>query len=390
MPTDAVSQTGKHSAAGQYLGYSLQPVRLCFHLLNAPSGASVSIEHIDDVAMHLANGGMLLEQTKSALKQNPLSDWSVELWKSLSNWLSFIAAGEVDPGNSRFQLYVTPVKAGAFATTLNDAKTDADVEALVAKLIKAHGRLRTQPACEAHIQTFLAASASHRNALVKKLTVASVDADPVDPIRAIFKPTVSPSILDLVCERAIGAAKEAADRLIRARKPAILNAEAFQAEQRAFVQKNNLPSLLSSFSDQPPDEAVERLIADRPAFVRQLELIEVENRTCVRAVSDYLRTLADISIWGESGLIFEKNLSDWDNDLVGRYEYVNAEVQDVYAEKPPEMRGRIVYNRCAQLQPPFDGRVVPGHFVHGTFNTLAHGLRLGWHPDYKTLLEPST
>ncbi|TIO55265.1 MAG: hypothetical protein E5X98_21500 [Mesorhizobium sp.] len=101
-----------------------------------------------------------------------------------------------------------------------------------------------------------------------------------------------------------------------------MDVDAFQAEQRAFVQKNNLPGLLSSFTKQPPVEAIEQLIADRPAFVRQLELIEVGDEACVRAVSDYLRTLADISIWGESGLIFEKNLSDWDDDLVGRYEHV--------------------------------------------------------------------
>ncbi|AMX95551.1 hypothetical protein EOD10_26260 [Mesorhizobium sp. M7A.T.Ca.TU.009.01.3.2] len=387
---NAKTQTGKHSAAGQYLGYALQPVRLCFHLLNAPSGALVSLEHLDDVAVHLVGGEVVLEQSKSALKQNPISDWAADLWKSLANWLSFMAAGEIDPATSHFRLYVTPVKAGAFAIALNDAKTDADVEALVANLAKAHSKLKAAPACDADVQAFLNADAAHCAALVKNLAVISVDADPVDPIRAIFKPTVSPLIIDLVCERAIGAAKEAADRLIRAGKPAILDVDAFQAEQRAFVQKNNLPGLLSSFTKQPPVEAIEQLIADRPAFVRQLELIEVGDEACVRAVSDYLRTLADISIWGESGLIFEKNLSDWDDDLVGRYEHVSAEVHDIQAGHPATVRGRIVYRRCAQLQPPLDGRVVPGHFVHGSFNALAHGLRLGWHPDYQTLLEPAT
>jgi hypothetical protein len=34
----------RHTAPGQYLGYALQPVRLCYHLLSCPSGASVSLE----------------------------------------------------------------------------------------------------------------------------------------------------------------------------------------------------------------------------------------------------------------------------------------------------------------------------------------------------------
>jgi hypothetical protein len=385
---NALTQTSKHSAAGQYLGYALQPVRLCFHLLNAPDGASVSLEHLDDVAIHMANGEVILEQSKSALKQNPISDWAADLWKTLANWLSFIAAGEVDPASTIFRLYVAPTKSGAFATALSDAKSEDDVAKLVADLQKRQGRQKTPPTCNSDVQTFLNADPVHRTALVRNLTVVSVDLDPVEPIRAIFKPTVSPLVVDLVCERAIGAAKEAADRLIRAKQPAILNADAFKAEQRAFVQKNNLPGLLTSFTESPSSDAVEQMMADRPAFVRQLELIEAGDEACVRAVSDYLRTIADISIWGESGLIFEKNLNDWDSDLVGRYEHIAAEIQDVHAGQAPAARGRIVYRRCAQLQPPLDGRVVPGHFVHGSYNSLAHDLRLGWHPDYKTLMEP--
>jgi hypothetical protein len=67
-------KAAKHSAPGPYLGFALQPVRLCFHLLACPQGASVSLEHLDDVAIHYADGAVTLEQTKSALKHNPLAD----------------------------------------------------------------------------------------------------------------------------------------------------------------------------------------------------------------------------------------------------------------------------------------------------------------------------
>ncbi|EIG60677.1 hypothetical protein [Bradyrhizobium sp. WSM1253] len=39
----------KHAAPGPYLGFSLQQVRLCYHLLTCPSGAQVSLELLDDV-----------------------------------------------------------------------------------------------------------------------------------------------------------------------------------------------------------------------------------------------------------------------------------------------------------------------------------------------------
>ena len=41
------------------------------------------------------------------------------------------------------------------------------------------------------------------------------------------------------------------------------------------------------------------------------------------------------------------------------------------------------------LQAPLDGREVPSHFIHGCFNNLADLMRLGWHPDYKSLLDGS-
>jgi hypothetical protein len=383
---NAPSETRKHSAAGQYLGYSLQPVRLCYHLLTAPEGASVSLEHIDDVAVHLANGNTILEQNKSALSQNPISDWAADLWKTLANWLSFIAAGEVALQGTSFRLYVTPIKSGGFATELSLAASDLEVAALTKKLHKRLAKQAKRPKCSADVQAFLDADPIQRAELVKNFRIVSTDTDPVDPIRAVFKPTVSPAILEFVCERAIGAAKEAADRLLRAGQPALLDADIFRAEQREFVQRNNLPGLLNSLTNPPSSTEVAEKMAERPAFVRQLELIEVYDEARVRAVSDYLRTIADISKWGELGLIFEKNLEDWDDDLIRKYEQIAGETQDVHADKVPAARGRIVYWRCAQLQPPLDGRAVAGHFVHGSFNCLAHDLRLGWHPDYKNLM----
>ncbi|NGQ93333.1 hypothetical protein G5V65_20815 [Rhodobacter sp. HX-7-19] len=72
----------KHSAPGQYLGFALQPVRAFYYLLTAPKGAKVALELQDDVSVHYADGSVCLEQTKSALKQNPISDWDEDLWKA--------------------------------------------------------------------------------------------------------------------------------------------------------------------------------------------------------------------------------------------------------------------------------------------------------------------
>src|SRR5207248_2880391 len=73
--------TTKHSAPAQYLGFGLQPVRLCYHLLTCGHGDQISLEHLADVAIHRPDGSAVLQQCKSALKQNPIADWTPDLWK---------------------------------------------------------------------------------------------------------------------------------------------------------------------------------------------------------------------------------------------------------------------------------------------------------------------
>jgi hypothetical protein len=380
-------KSSKYSAPGQYLGYALQPVRLCYHLLNCPAGAFVSLEHTDDVSVHYADGHQILEQTKSALKQNPISDWADDLWKTIANWLTGIKGGDVDAASSEFRLYVTPVHHGALATALSLATTTEQVAAATELVNAELAKRRTPPNCMLHLKVFLDATDQERFALISRMTIESKDSDPGIPLRALLDPTVPATLMDLVCNYAIGNAKERADRLIRNNKPAILSGDEFKKNFHAFVQSNNLPGYLKSLSPTPGSSEVGSVISTRPTFIRQLELIEATEDQCVRAASDYLRTSADKALWADAGLIFQGALDDWDDDLVRKHGFVSSEIADTQGHHPPEARGRLTYNRCSVLQPPLDGREVPGHFVHGSFNALADDTRLGWHPDYKALLD---
>ena len=376
----------KHAAPGPYLGFALQPVRLCFHLLTCPAGAKVSLEHLDDVAIHYPDGNVTLEQTKSALKQNPLANWADEFWKAVANWLDGIASGQLTAGKSRFQLYVTPPRQGDWAQALSDAATEAAVEAVLATIKATHAKLKKPKGCEANLQCFLKASAESRNAVITRFKLLTEDTDPVDALRDLIKTSVAPELVDHLCHSAIGMAKEQADRLIRAAQPALVDGDAFKATFIAFVRKINIPGLLSSFTPAPPDTEVSAVLYARPNFIRQLEIIDAAEQDRVRAVSDFLRTSADKSAWAEQGLVFEGSLTEWDDFLVGRHGLISGEVADLHAEKDAAFRGRTAYRKCAQLQAPLEGRAVPGHFVHGSFNALADVLRLGWHPDYQSLL----
>lgn len=377
----------KHAAAGPYLGFALQPVRLCYYLLSSPRNSSVSLEYLDDVAVHYADGTLLLEQCKSALAHNPIADWSDDLWKTFANWLDAVEAQKVDGTKTLFQLYVTPQKVGKLSAALHDA---ADAEAIEAVVKHVKDRLKKRaafPKCIAHVQRFLDATDELRLAVVGKATVSAIDEDPLEPLRELLRPTVPEASLDVICASAIGQAKEAADKCIRRSLPALVGVEAFRRNFHAFVQQNNMAGYLPTFTPAPSKDAAKALLTNRPVFARQLQFIAASEEQQIRAASDWMRTSGDKVKWAEQGLVFDGTFEDWEDTLLRKHDAALNEVQETFSEKALEAQGKIVYSRCAAMEVPLDSRAVPGHFTHGGFNDLADRRKLGWHPKHQSLLD---
>ncbi|MGO4382485.1 ABC-three component system protein [Pseudoduganella sp. RAF53_2] len=376
----------KHNVPGQYLGYALQPLRLFFHLLTAPKGASVSLEHVEDVAVHYADGQVLLEQTKSALAHNPLSDWSVDLWKSIGNWIDDIESGRTVLAKTRFQLYVTPSYSGTLSAALSRASTPDEVDQLVAFITKGM-RAKKSALCMPHVAKFLNLDATKRYELVRRIGIISEDDDPTEPMRQFLRATIDEALIDALCAIGIGIAKDEADRLIRQGKVALLSCDDFRKQFQAFVKKNNMPGLLNSLTPVPTVGEVESLLAKRPDFVVQLDFIDLSSEQKLNAASDFLQTSNDKVMWGALGRVFENSYDDLERDLTRQHLAIQGEVSDAHSDKVEVVQGRLIYNRCAQVTAPLEGNKVPGHFIAGTFNSLADRRHLGWHPRYLELLD---
>jgi hypothetical protein len=341
---------------------------------------------LDDVAVHYADGTFLLEQCKSALAHNPIADWSDDLWKTVANWLDAVETQKVDGARTFFQLYVTPSKPGKLSTAMHTA---ADAKAIEALVKQVRGKLKKKansPKCIAHVQKFINATDALRLAVIGKTTVLATDDDPLEPLRDLLRPTIPEALLDVICASAIGQAKEAADKCIRRRVPALLAVSEFQRNFHAFVQQNNMAGYLPTFTTAPSKDATKALLTSRPVFVQQLQLISATEEQQLRAASDFMRMSGDKAKWAEQGLVFSGTFEDWEGTLLRKHDATRSEVQDIYSEKTQEAQGRIVYNRCAAMEVSLDSREVPGHFTHGGFNDLADRRELGWHPRHQTLL----
>lgn len=376
--------TAKHTAAGSYLGFGLQTVRMCFHLLTAPSDAIVYVEHDDDVSVHYADGTKLFEQTKSAPKQNPISNWAVDLWKCFDNWLTDQAPVTSKDKDKSFRLYVTPPHPGAFVTAFSEAKSAAEISAAVANVQKEVNAAKKKTKAYGHAKRFLEGTADEQQGLALNFKLIT-EADPLEPIRALYRNAVSEELLNTILSFALGEAKRLSDPLIAAGLPAGLPAGRFQESVRHLVQKMNLPAMYS-FTEAPGSTEVTAAHSLRPTFIRQLELIDVNTSQQLQAVSDYLRTVADKAKWADEGSLLPATLSQWEDSLMRRHAAFASKTSAVHSHLSKEQQGAAVYADCRGLDVQLENKSVPDHFTHGCFNDLSERELLGWHPDYKTLL----
>ena len=100
---------------GTYLGFSLQATRFLVRILKAAIGDVVCLEVFDDVGIEQADGTRIAEQNKSNLTHNPLSDRSVDLWKTFGIWIDACVCGRLDPDKTIFEIYTSNAAGGKIA-----------------------------------------------------------------------------------------------------------------------------------------------------------------------------------------------------------------------------------------------------------------------------------
>ncbi len=376
--------SGAGTAPGPYLGFSLQPVRLCARLLSASADDFASTECVDDVAIHRADATHLLEQDKSALSQNPVSDWAPDLWKTFANWLETTERLHLDPAKTDYVLFVAPVKTGATVAALHQARTTEQVEVVVAKLKEALAAKPTRPVCAEHLSAFLDAEPSLRAAIVVNFTFIS-QSDPLPEIRDHLASSVSPAVLDDICAAAIGWVLKTADAQLRSGARAVIAVSDFRARLRAIIKRQDRDHILNSVAAEPDTAAIDAEV-QRRMYIRQMELIGCESDEKLRAASDFLRASTDRTHWSDRGLVDEQSLTEFDDRLRRRWTSTKrfVSLQSALSE---EALGQLLLSEC--VKPNGDrlqGMDVPPHFPPGSVHALADKLNIGWHPRYKDLL----
>ncbi len=392
----ATRKRGSANAPGQLYGFSVQITRSVAHLLQAKEGESVSVEHLDDVATESADTS-LLEQDKSGLAHNPVADRSVELWKTLRNWVRAIRSGALRT-STKFVLYVAQDHHGDVIDNIHRVTTRADADTVVQALRKQFWgtapkftkRATLPSALAEHVNDVLNATDDVLAHLFANLTLENGSGSPNDDLhRYIAAKAISDDKREQVLTHLLGWTKKTIDKLIEKKQPAVIPWEDFHKQLVGAAKKFDRSEALLTSTPAAVSQADLEMELRARTYVRQLEAVKADEDSVVRAVNDFLRSAVDRTRWSEQGDVLEGSFGEFEDQLERAWDSQRKRLNIEQRSAVEEDRGQLLYANCSGLQVRLQGMDVPSHFVPGSFHTLADSLRVGWHPRYREVLTPA-
>ncbi len=382
------------TAAGQYLGYSLQQTLLATRLRQAPAGSACSLEVLDDVAEQSTDGTIHLTQSKSALTDNPVADRAVALWKTLYNWLQLVKLNLVDADTTTFEIYVSRTVSGDLvelfhnaANNIAAAQTLSAARDLLWGMAPNHTNKPTiSQALKQYANPVLEADTALVIPIIRNFRLTcSESGSPIDDFeKLIANDPVSHQYVPLIVNNLLGWVKKQVDLSIEKGLPAIILKDDFHREYLAVHRKVDKESILTSFTPKPTEAEIKEHLGD--TFIRQLELIDEDYDEKLDAVSDLLMACWDRVRWSQSGEVQESSFYELDEALCKAWKNEKKTNAIVHAARPALEQGKLLYYECKKHRLTVQHMTPPDYFIPGCYHLLADVRHIGWHPDFVTLL----
>jgi hypothetical protein len=375
----------------QYYGYSLQAIRFLHLLLEAPPGTMVCLEVFEDVGTVAPNRRTRASQVKSGLVKNPLTDHSVELWKTLANWVSAVEARTLDPTSAIFEIYVGKNRSGRLASAFHNARSEADaIAALGAARVALFGsgrmRRKLPSDLQSQVSRVLDSDRGRFCNILRNFQITTAKRDPLADLRPlVVAKWVRPESIDIVIQHAHGWLKERLDSLLQMRKPAIVSVDEFIEEMRRFMPRCDFRHIVVNMAGRP---TAEQIAAERAkTYVLQLELIELEEEGTLEAINNYLRSIVMRTKLSEDGIVHDDSFKEFADALTSFWRNKRRQNRLSYPSHSAIQSGQLLFSDCCLHRQKLQGLELPDYFTPGSYQSLADEMEIGWHPEYVTTLK---
>lgn len=347
----------------------------------------ISIETLDDVGLSSVEGTTVWQVKNTA---TPITNAAADLWKTIRVWCEHVAIGILSASDTTFVLMAaSEASPGSAASFLrNDGR---DVPAAI-ELLKRTAETSTNEALRPAFDAFKALPDAQKTELFSNAFV--VDGSPnIVAVRRLIEHEVRwafiPSRRDAFLDRLEGWWHRTIIDLLSGGGRRSLPLGLVGSEIQTLRREMEESSLPIDFEDALPTEE-ERAGFMGKTFVRQMEIVGLK-RSVIHAIVDYYRAGLQRNRWIGDALLYTEQLDAYSVRLHEEWRaQCDAMLDDLgedAAEAEKQKMGRDLYEWMRERS---QARIVPecgAPFVRrGSYQILADGKKVGWHPDFERRL----
>lgn len=373
--------------------YMIQSYHMLYTLIDCEQGDVVSMEVIDDVGVEKENHLQEAIQIKSVTTdRNPISNKSIDLWKTLFNWLMAVKERELDVERTKFKLFITTKAKGEIAFDFSNASTDDEVENAL-NMAKSYffdeqGNEKDLPDSYAtYVRTiFDNGNVNMVKHIIKNFSVEMCVERYSETVKNKLKVLhITEDLINPIFESLIGWINNIIANCVENKKCICTTYDDFIYQVnclfREYNQKYSLRIKLPTLSNH---KIQEELLKKRK-YVEQLEIVNAEYEDKLQAINDYFCAVDNRVKLAISG-ISEEQMTVYENNL--KRHWINKKrINDIERKQlSDEEKGLLLYFKCLDDKKDMETCEVPDAFYNGCLHMLSNELDIGWHPRYIEIL----
>jgi hypothetical protein len=378
----------KSNAPGQLLGYSLQFPRALYHLLRSAPKDVVCVEVFGDVATLRSDGELLAEEDKSSIVGNPLTDRSIDLWKTLSNWIGAINSGDIDIEKTKFVLYSNQAGRHSIVNKFSSAQSQSDIQSALEYTRSILGDTKPEHEIWSYYDFVVNKNEVLLSNIIHRFDLQIGSGAGYEDLRIeIQRKHVPDGQIEFLMDNLNGWLQKVINERIAARQRAIISWEEFDKQFKVLFDRSRSRELIdfTMHYSKEHDKEVQNQFKIRPLYLKQLEIIEMSEDEILVAISDYLRADVNLNKWIEDETINDEVATDFEAKLTKFWENSRKRIKITGKSLRESEQGQLLLIECNTRTETIRDMTPPASTISGTFHALADDSMVGWHPNWEIL-----
>jgi hypothetical protein len=369
-----------------------QPSRALYWLAKNPQVNYVLIEAADDIVVESDNG-IILEQDKYTIQKNhtPLTDKSVDLWKTIAHWLDLCKSKTIDLNDCCFCIATNKILPDDYLIMkISGINGDKDLEKCIEEIeLIASTASKT---IKSYAEKLIKEKDLLRKILKRIIVCDGKDvSDLNDEIISFFRiPSKLPqenilnSLKGWIIDLAIEFWRNGEDAKIS--KESIDNQLLTLTLNSAREKTSETLKINFHFTKAEIIDHKER------TFVKQISLIKTKHIDEIinDAINDFLCSQSERKRLLKLGEITSNMITSFDLRLIERwksiFQRVTKDLDEASTEELKE-KGYFIFDSTTDHKETINGEIpIEYYMTKGSYHRLSDSLEVGWHPNFKNIL----